>query len=311
MNFHQSDSTQGYGGHIGSVKKGPFFNHHISGHTNGKNNTGNSKCPHDLFKFVHGIINTDLNDKNQGKIGRTQKACIFLTDREVAGIKKDMKNEPKKYGRRRHDMLEKQIVSRGVSDPLVLEAMGRVPRHLFVSEALVDSAYGDFPLPIGEGQTISQPFIIAEMTQNLELKGHERVLEIGTGSGYQACVLYELGAKVYSVERVKPLFERTHAFLQKIGYNGIRTFLTDGSEGLLRYGPYDGILVTAGATDVPQALLDQLAVGGRLVIPVGGDNVQKMLRFTREANGHILREEFGDFRFVPFLKGIDSGDNGT
>ena len=187
--------------------------------------------------------------------------------------------------------------------------MEGIPRHLFLDKAFEEWAYRDIPFPIGNEQTISQPFTVAFQTQLLQVKPKDKILEIGTGSGYQACVLYELGAKVYSVERVKPLFERTQEFLQKIGYNGIRTFLTDGSEGLPRYKPYDGILVTAGSTDVPQALLDQLAVGGRLVIPVGGENIQKMLRFTREVDGQFTREEFGDFRFVPFLKGIERGDN--
>ncbi|RLD20510.1 MAG: protein-L-isoaspartate O-methyltransferase [Bacteroidetes bacterium] len=213
----------------------------------------------------------------------------------------------------RHKGLRRKLIAslrkEGIRDEKVLEAMERIPRHLFLDKAFEEWAYRDIPFPIGNEQTISQPFTVAFQTQLLQVKSKDRILEIGTGSGYQACVLYELGAKVYSVERVEPLFERTHKFLQKIGYNGIRTFLTDGSDGLARYGPYDGILVTAGSTDVPQALLDQLAVGGRLVIPVGGDNVQKMLRFTREANGQFLREEFGDFRFVPFLKGIDKGES--
>jgi protein-L-isoaspartate(D-aspartate) O-methyltransferase len=185
--------------------------------------------------------------------------------------------------------------------------MERIPRHLFLDKAFEEWAYRDIPFPIGNEQTISQPFTVAFQTQLLQVKPKDRILEIGTGSGYQACVLYEMGAKVYSLERVEPLFDRTHKFLQKIGYNGIRTFLTDGTDGLPTYEPYDGILVTAGSTDVPQALLDQLAVGGRLVIPVGSDNTQKMLRFTLEVNGQYLREEFGDFRFVPFLRGIDSG----
>jgi len=187
--------------------------------------------------------------------------------------------------------------------------MERIPRHLFLDKAFEEWAYRDIPFPIGNEQTISQPFTVAFQTQILQVKPKDKILEIGTGSGYQACVLQEMGAKVYSVERVKPLFDRTHKFLEKIGYTGIRTFLTDGSYGLPRYQPYDGILVTAGSTDVPQALLDQLAVGGRLVIPVGDDNTQKMLRFTRLASGQYHREEFGDFRFVPFLKGIDKGGN--
>jgi protein-L-isoaspartate(D-aspartate) O-methyltransferase len=212
----------------------------------------------------------------------------------------------------RHKGLRRKLISSlrndGIKDEQVLEAMERIPRHLFLDKAFEEWAYRDIPFPIGNEQTISQPFTVAFQTQLLEVRPKDKILEIGTGSGYQACVLYEMGAKVYSVERVKPLFDRTHEFLQKIGYNGIRTFLTDGNGGLPRYQPYDGILVTAGSTDVPQALLDQLAVGGKLVIPVGGDNVQKMLRFTREASGKYRREEFGDFRFVPFLSGIDRGD---
>jgi protein-L-isoaspartate(D-aspartate) O-methyltransferase len=192
-------------------------------------------------------------------------------------------------------------------DEKVLEAMERIPRHLFLDKAFEEWAYLDIPFPIGNEQTISQPFTVAFQTQLLQVSPKDKILEIGTGSGYQACVLFEMGAKVYSVERVEPLFERTHKFLEKIGYNGIRTFLTDGSGGLPGFQPYDGILVTAGSTDVPPALLDQLAVGGRLVIPVGGGDSQKMLRFTREVNGTYTREEFGDFRFVPFLSGIDKG----
>ncbi len=211
----------------------------------------------------------------------------------------------------RHKGLRRKLIAslrkHGITDEKVLEAMESIPRHLFLDKAFEEWAYRDIPFPIGNEQTISQPYTVAFQTQLLQVKPKDKILEIGTGSGYQACTLYELGAKVYSVERVKPLFERTHKFLQKIGYNGIRTFLTDGTEGLPRYQPYDAILVTAGSTEVPQALLDQLAVGGRLVIPVGGDDNQKMLRFTREANGKFLREEFGDFRFVPFLKGIDDG----
>ena len=184
--------------------------------------------------------------------------------------------------------------------------MQKIPRHWFLDKAFDEWAYKDVPFPIGNEQTISQPFTVAYQTQLLQIKPRERILEIGTGSGYQACVLSEMGAKVYTVERVKPLFKRTHDFLIRIGYREIRTFLSDGTEGLARYAPYDGILVTAGARDIPQALIDQLAIGGRLVIPVGGDAVQRMLRITKLAEDKLEKEEFGDFRFVPFLKGIDS-----
>ncbi len=145
-----------------------------------------------------------------------QKDCIFLTYTKVAGIKVNMKNESKKYASRRREMVEKQIASRGVTDPLVISAMTKVPRHLFVSEALVDSAYEDFPLPIGEGQTISQPYIIAEMTQSLNLKGQERVLEIGTGSGYQAAILAQIVYKVYTIERNNALFLQTRKLFDKL-----------------------------------------------------------------------------------------------
>ncbi len=183
--------------------------------------------------------------------------------------------------------------------------MGRIPRHWFLDRAFEEWAYKDVPFPIGSEQTISQPFTVAFQTQILQVKPKDRILEIGTGSGYQACVLAEMGAKVYTVERVRALYERTHDFLIKIGYSQIRTFLSDGTMGFERYAPYDGILVTAGATEVPNALLRQLAIGGRLVIPVGGDDYQKMLRITRESEHEYRREEFGDFRFVPFLSGID------
>lgn len=197
--------------------------------------------------------------------------------------------------------------SNGIRDERVLEAMERIPRHLFLDKAFDDWAYRDVPFPIGNEQTISQPYTVAFQSELLQVKPKDRILEIGTGSGYQACVLYEMGAKVYSVERMKPLFERTHDFLIRLGYNGIRTFLGDGNEGLLRYGPYDGILATAGSSDVPKALLDQLAIGGRLVIPVGGSDSQKMIRITSRGNGQFEKEDFGDFRFVPFLSGIDDG----
>lgn len=195
----------------------------------------------------------------------------------------------------------------GIRDEQVLQAMERIPRHLFLDKAFEEWAYRDIPFPIGNDQTISQPFTVAFQTQILGVRRKDKILEIGTGSGYQACVLFEIGAKVYSVERVAPLFHRTNEFLQKIGFSGIRTFLTDGGNGLPRYEPYDGILVTAGSTDIPQALLDQLAPGGRLVIPVGQGDSQKMLRITREADGRFTREELGDFKFVPFLRGIDDG----
>ena len=179
-----------------------------------------------------------------------------------------------------------------------------VPRHWFLDKAFEEWAYKDVPFPIGSEQTISQPYTVAIQTQLLGVKPGDRVLEVGTGSGYQACVLQEMGTRVYTVERVKALFEKTSAFLHETKYHLIRTFLSDGGEGLPRYAPYDGIVVTAGATQVPKALLEQLKIGGRLVIPVGRGESQRMLRITRRAEDQYETEEFGDFRFVPFLKGV-------
>jgi len=174
-----------------------------------------------------------------------------------------MKEEPKKFVRWRREMVEKQIASRGVTAPKVIDAMSKVQRHLFVSEALVDSAYGDFPLPIGEGQTISQPYIIAEMTQSLDLKGHERVLEIGTGSGYQAAVLSRIVYKVYTIERNNALFLQTRKLFDELKYHNIITKYSDGTQGWSKEAPFDAIIVTAGGQEIPSPLIQQLAIGGR------------------------------------------------
>lgn len=226
--------------------------------------------------------------------------CIFLTDRGVAGIKMGMKNEPKKYVSWRQDMVEKQIVRRGINDPLVLGAMLKVPRHLFVSEALVDSAYGDFPLPIGEGQTISQPFIIAQMTQSLELKGHERVLEIGTGSGYQAAVLAQIVYKVYTIERNNTLFLQTRKLFDQLKYHNIVTRYSDGTQGWQQEGPFEAIIVTAGGQKIPAPLIDQLSIGGKLVMPVGDLFSQELIRLEKTTEG-IRQTNLGACRFVKLI----------
>ncbi|MCK5835895.1 MAG: protein-L-isoaspartate(D-aspartate) O-methyltransferase [Desulfobacula sp.] len=214
-----------------------------------------------------------------------------------------MKDESKKFFHWRWEMVEKQIVSRGITDPLVLEAMRTVPRHLFVSEALVDSAYGDFPLPIGEGQTISQPYIIAEMTQNLELKGHERVLEIGTGSGYQAAVLAEIVKTVYTVEIVQPLHARSEKTLSRLGYKNISTLNKDGYFGWVAHAPYDAIVVTCAADFVPPPLIKQLKPGGRMCIPVGPPfKVQHLVLITKTETGEILTKVIASVRFVPLTR---------
>lgn len=223
-----------------------------------------------------------------------------MTDGCLAGIKGGMKNEPKKFAHWRSEMVEKQIMSRGVTDPLVIQAMSKVPRHLFVSEALVDSAYGDFPLPIGEGQTISQPYIIAEMTQSLELKGHERVLEIGTGSGYQAAVLAQIAYKVYTIERNNTLFLQTRKLFDKLKYYNIVTRYSDGTQGWKEEGPFDAIMVTAGGRQIPPPLIDQLSMGGRLVMPVGGTFSQELLKLEKTEAG-IRTVNLGACRFVKLI----------
>lgn len=227
-----------------------------------------------------------------------------MTEQLVAGIKMGMNDEQKKFARWRCEMVEKQIVLRGITDPLVIKAMSNVPRHLFVSEALVDSAYGDFPLPIGEGQTISQPYIIAEMTQSLGLKGHERVLEIGTGSGYQAAVLAQIVYKVYTIERNNSLFLQTRKLFDMLKCHNIVTRYSDGTQGWKHESPFDAIIVTAGGQKIPEPLIEQLAVGGRLVMPVGGNFSQELIQLIKTSKG-IIKNNLGGCRFVKLI-----GQNG-
>lgn len=225
---------------------------------------------------------------------------ICLTERKGADKLPGMNSQQRKYGIWRQDMVTRQIVARGITDPGVIAAMGKVPRHLFVSEALTDSAYGDFPLPIGEGQTISQPYIIAEMTQALELTGDERVLEIGTGSGYQAAVLAEIVFKVYTIERNNTLFHRTRRLFDDLKYHNIVARYSDGTLGWKEEAPFDAILVTAGGTSVPDPLVDQLAEGGRLVMPVGGLLSQELVKIEKKY-GEIIKTNLGGCRFVKLI----------
>lgn len=191
----------------------------------------------------------------------------------------------------------------GVRDEKVLEAMSKVPRHLFLEKAFEEWAYKNVAFPIGCEQTISQPLTVAIQSGLLEVKKGDKILEVGTGSGYQACILSLLGAKVYTIERQSALFEKTDKLLRELGFGAIRTFLGDGYAGLPMFAPFDKILVTAGATMLPETLLSQLAVGGYLVIPIGGDESQTMWRYTKLTEGDIKSEAFGKFKFVPFLKG--------
>lgn len=208
----------------------------------------------------------------------------------------------------RHKGMRMKLVDslkkKGISDKKVIKAIAEIPRHFFLDKAFEEWAYKDVPFPIESDQTISQPYTVAFQSSLLEVKAGDKILEIGTGSGYQASVLYHMGAKVYSIERQSKLYEITRKFLPSIGFGNIRLLLGDGYMGSERFAPFDKILVTAGANYVPNALVQQLKIGGMLVIPVG-DKVQKMLRLTKVSETEMKTEEFGDFRFVPFLKGIN------
>jgi protein-L-isoaspartate(D-aspartate) O-methyltransferase len=197
-------------------------------------------------------------------------------------------------------MVEDQLIRRGIHDPKTLEAMRQVPRHLFVEDALQNQAYADFPLPIGRGQTISQPFIVALMTQALGLQGHESILEIGTGSGYQAAILSLICEKVYTVERIDTLLVNARSIFDKLHYLNILTKLDDGTNGWPEYAPYDVIIVTAGGPKLPEPLLDQLADPGRLVIPVGDRGVQNLQLITKK-DGSITEKTIEYVRFVNLI----------
>ena len=205
-----------------------------------------------------------------------------------------------KYARRREEMVRRQIEARNITDPAVLAAMRKVPRHLFVSEALRHKAYEDYPLPIGEQQTISQPFIVAEMTQALSLGPGDRVLEIGTGSGYQAAILAEIAYRVYTVERLHPLYVQARRLFDQLQYHNIVMRYTDGTKGWKAQSPFDAIIVTAGAPKAPQTLIDQLAEGGRMIIPVGDQYAQDLIKITKDARG-VQQQSLGGCRFVKLI----------
>jgi protein-L-isoaspartate(D-aspartate) O-methyltransferase len=197
--------------------------------------------------------------------------------------------------------LVKIVESKGVKDEKVLKAIGKIPRHLFMDSGFLDHAYQDKAFPIGADQTISQPYTVAFQTELLQVEKNHKILEIGTGSGYQTAVLCELGAQVYSIERQHELFKKTSKFLPKLGYRPKKLIFGDGYIGLKEEAPFNGIIVTAGAPFVPKPLLSQLAIGGRLVIPVG-DAVQTMTLFIRKGPKQFEKHEFGEFRFVPLLE---------
>jgi protein-L-isoaspartate(D-aspartate) O-methyltransferase len=211
----------------------------------------------------------------------------------------------------KHKGMRRQLVKllqeKGISNPKVLQAINEVPRHYFFEKAFLEHAYQDKAFPIGEGQTISQPYTVAFQTELLDITPGEKVLEIGTGSGYQCIVLQLMGAKVFTIEYIKKLHERAKRDLKTLGYPNATFICGDGSQGLPTYAPYNKIIVTAGAPFVPNALIQQLAVGGSLVIPVGDDKRQMMLRLTKESPRRVIKEEFNFFSFVK-LRGQQGWD---
>ena len=207
----------------------------------------------------------------------------------------------------KHKGLRNKLVldlkTKGIKDDSVLEAVKSVPRHLFMDSGFLDHAYQDKAFPISSGQTISQPFTVAFQTELLNVKKDHKILEIGTGSGYQAAILCHMGAKVYTIERIKELFRKTSIFLPSINYRPKKMIYGDGYLGFLEEAPYDSIIVTAGASEIPEKLINQLKIGGRMVIPVG-DEVQKMKLVTKLSESDFETKIFGDFQFVPMLKNI-------
>lgn len=204
-----------------------------------------------------------------------------------------------------HQGMRKRLVEvlrkKEIKDENVLNAIGRVPRHLFMDSSFVDHAYTDKAFPIAADQTISQPYTVARQSELLQVKEGDKILEIGTGSGYQAAVLLELGAEVYTIERQNELFKKAQLFLPKLNYQPKKLVFGDGYKGLPEFAPFDGIIVTAGAPYLPNDLLAQLKIGAKLVIPLG-DSVQIMTVITRTSNTEFVKEEFGEFRFVPMLE---------
>jgi len=206
----------------------------------------------------------------------------------------------------RHKGLRQKLVEvikeKGIKDTRILDAIGKVPRHLFMESGFVEFAYRDQAFPIGSGQTISQPYTVAFQTELLQVEKHQKILEVGTGSGYQAAILLELGAKVYTIERQRELYLKSSALLKKMGYKPY-FFYGDGYLGQPTYAPFDKILITAGAPEIPRDLLSQLKIGGRMVVPVGGGEGQVMMTIDRTDENNYVENEHGFFAFVPLLKG--------
>lgn len=210
----------------------------------------------------------------------------------------------------RHKGLRQKLVNelkaKGIKDERILGAFLDIPRHFFLEKTFADWAYKDVAFPIDADQTISQPYTVAMQTTLLEVSKSDKILEIGTGSGFQACVLYHMGAKIYTIERQKKLFDKTEALLQNLGFGNVRTLYGDGFEGAPRFAPFDKIIVTAGAAEIPLKLLDQLKPTGIMVIPYGTGSTQMMLKITKNIDGSLKKEEYGQYKFVPFLKGVNA-----
>ena len=198
-----------------------------------------------------------------------------------------------------------QLRRKGIHDEKVLQAMSIIPRHFMLDKAFADWAYRDMAFPIEANQTISMPYTVALQSQLVELQPGDKVLEIGTGSGYQAAVLYKMGAKIYTIERQRALFEKTHKLLQSMNMSGIRTLYGDGFEGAPRFAPFDKIIVTAGAARFPENLLHQLKIGGMMIIPIGGGDRQMMMRYKKISEGSYKKENHGPCAFVPMLSGVN------
>lgn len=244
-----------------------------------------------IMSFCVVIIFTNCLRGNQ-----TEKKKMDSSKSHI--IKNGMKHFEDRYSERKH-MVDSQLRYREISDTRALLAMEEVPRHFFIPNSGQKDAYGDHPVPIGEGQTISQPFMVAIMTQCLELKTTDRALEIGTGSGYQAGVLAELCKEVYTIEIVEPLGKRAEVTLKELGYENVKVKIGDGFEGWKEHAPYDGIIVTCACEEIPQPLIDQLAEGGRLVIPVGEYNAYQTLKVLTKKGKDLNSKDVLDCRFVP------------
>ena len=213
-----------------------------------------------------------------------------------------LSDQPRHRGMRQR--LVEQLKRKGIRDMNVLQAILAVPRHYMIDEEFVDWAYRDMAFPIESDQTISMPYTVGLQSQLLQIKKGDKVLEVGTGSGYQAAVLHMMGAKVYTIERHRNLFDKTSKLLNRMGYSGIRTLLGDGYQGAERFAPFDKVIVTAGSKTFPDRLLAQLKVGGIMVIPMGGQSGQEMMRYIKTAEGSCKRENHGPCSFVPMLTGV-------